>query len=290
MKMTEKYGKEITTMKKNKMMRVAAVMLVCVLLSTSIISGTFAKYVTQTSASDTARVAKFGVALATGGTLFGQQYQKHDTTDTEIPSTIENTVIVDTEINDKIVAPGTSSNDLNGGTDTYKGLTFSVTGKPEVAVKVSFSVATTGDNAWKDIVLPTGNNYRDYTVYPADGTFNVTADYHPLKFTLCDKNNDPITVGSDTLEDVTLETIVNYLNGTDSDLYFPANTNLANELGHYTLYWKWDFYVDDTTDKYDTFLGQHVAGDVSAVVPQAAQDAFSENVKIAITMTVTQID
>lgn len=280
-------------MKKNKMMRIASVLLIAALLSTSVISGTFAKYVTKTSAGDSARVAKFGVTLGTGGTLFGKQYQKHDTTDTEIPGSISDTVIVDASIDDKIVAPGTSSNDLNTtGTETYKGLSFSVTGTPEVAVKVSFSVATTGEDKWSDIVLPKANGYQDYTVYPVDpaNTFNVGSDYHPLKFTLCDKNNDPITpAGGTELKDVPLQTIVEYLNGTDSDLYFAANTNLGNELGHYTLYWKWDFYVDDATDKYDTFLGQHAESDLSVTVPSAAS-TFSQNVKIAITMTVTQID
>lgn len=48
-------------MKKNRMMRLASVLLVCVLLTTSIISGTFAKYTTSTSASDSARIAKWGI-------------------------------------------------------------------------------------------------------------------------------------------------------------------------------------------------------------------------------------
>ena len=47
-------------MKKNVMMRVAAMLLVCVLASTCGISGTFAKYVTSTSSQDAARVAKWG--------------------------------------------------------------------------------------------------------------------------------------------------------------------------------------------------------------------------------------
>ena len=50
-------------MKKNKMMRLASCLLVLVMLSTSMISGTFAKYVTTGSAEDTARVAKFGVDI-----------------------------------------------------------------------------------------------------------------------------------------------------------------------------------------------------------------------------------
>ena len=47
-------------MTKNKMMRIASVLLVAVLLSTCAISGTFAKYVTSDTGSDNARVAKWG--------------------------------------------------------------------------------------------------------------------------------------------------------------------------------------------------------------------------------------
>ena len=50
-------------MKKNKMMRVASALLVAVLLTTCAISGTFAKYVSQATGSDTARVAKWGFQL-----------------------------------------------------------------------------------------------------------------------------------------------------------------------------------------------------------------------------------
>lgn len=52
-------------MKKNRMMRIASVLLVAVLLSTCVISGTFAKYTTSATASDAARVAKWGFNTAT---------------------------------------------------------------------------------------------------------------------------------------------------------------------------------------------------------------------------------
>ena len=51
-------------MKKNRMMRLASVLLVCVLLTTSVISGTFAKYTTTNTASDEARVAYWGFDAA----------------------------------------------------------------------------------------------------------------------------------------------------------------------------------------------------------------------------------
>ena len=62
-------------MKKNKMMRLASFLLVATLLTTSMISGTFAKYVTEGSASDSARVAKWGVEVeATDDTGFKKVY------------------------------------------------------------------------------------------------------------------------------------------------------------------------------------------------------------------------
>ena len=47
-------------MKKNVMMRVASALLVAVLMTTCAISGTFAKYTSSATGSDTARVAKWG--------------------------------------------------------------------------------------------------------------------------------------------------------------------------------------------------------------------------------------
>ena len=47
-------------MKKNRMMRLASILLVLVLMTTSVISGTFAKYTTSGNAYDQARVAYWG--------------------------------------------------------------------------------------------------------------------------------------------------------------------------------------------------------------------------------------
>ena len=52
-------------MKKNRMMRLAAFLLVCVLLTTSVISGTYAKYVSTATATDTAKVAKWQINVGT---------------------------------------------------------------------------------------------------------------------------------------------------------------------------------------------------------------------------------
>ena len=50
-------------MKKNKTMRLASGLLVAVLLTTCAISGTFAKYVSDVAASDSARVAKWSIKV-----------------------------------------------------------------------------------------------------------------------------------------------------------------------------------------------------------------------------------
>ena len=56
-------------MKKNKFMRLASVMLMLCLITTCAISGTFAKYTTSGTATDTARVAKWGVGVEVDGEI-----------------------------------------------------------------------------------------------------------------------------------------------------------------------------------------------------------------------------
>ncbi len=115
-------------MKKNKMMRLASVLLVAVLLTTSAISGTFAKYVTQDSANDTARVAKWGVILQVDGKLYGQYYgtgeTKPTTTDTAASLSVMSSA-------DNLVAPGTAND---------SGFGFSLNGTPEVRTNITATI------------------------------------------------------------------------------------------------------------------------------------------------------
>lgn len=106
-------------MKKNTMMRVASALLVAVLLTTCAISGTFAKYVTSDTSSDTARVAKWGVVITGASDMFAQNYN--------------DTVVTETNSEDKLVAPGTEG-DLSA---------FNVTGQPEVDVAVTYEATLT---------------------------------------------------------------------------------------------------------------------------------------------------
>ena len=105
-------------MKKNYVMRFAAVLLVLVLLSTCVVSGTFAKYVTSDDAQDEARVAKWGVTVTvTGDDAFKTAYDGS----------------VQSSTSDDVVAPGTS------GTLA----TLSITGTPEVDVNIKYEATLT---------------------------------------------------------------------------------------------------------------------------------------------------
>ena len=88
-----------TKLKTNKAMRLGSVMLVLALLTTCAISGTFAKYTTDASATATARVAKWGFSEASISLddLFAQAY-----TGTQ---GAKNTVEAATDV----IAPGTSN-------------------------------------------------------------------------------------------------------------------------------------------------------------------------------------
>lgn len=111
-------------MRKNKMMRAASALLVAVLLTTSTISGTFAKYVTQDSASDTARVAKWGVELQVVGNLFGDSYGTGNKIVEDSDGSVTVQSVNHTEQNSDVVAPGTE----NSG----EGFSFAINGSPEV--------------------------------------------------------------------------------------------------------------------------------------------------------------
>ena len=119
-------------MKKNKIMRIASVLLVAVILTTCAISGTFAKYVTSGNGSDSARVAKFGVTVNGTADTFKETYAKDDTS-----STLAANTVVSTE---DVVAPGTSGNMA----------AFTLAGTPEVAVNVKFAGTLELGDKWVD--------------------------------------------------------------------------------------------------------------------------------------------
>ena len=263
-------------MKKNKMMRLASVLLVCVLLTTSVISGTFAKYVTSDSASDTARVAKFGVVVTASGSLYDKNYVYKTAGNT--PAGAETTnLTVESSNTENLVAPGTQN-------DT--GLTFSITGKPEVAVKLEVKLTDAAGNPIDvndDIYLKANGALPDMTTGD-DVTFNNANDYYPVVFTL-KKSGDPVPVAEGKLADIAA-----YMNGAEmNNALIAANTDLGTAYGTYTLTWKWDFDASGvgTYDKQDTLLGDLAAGPISGLT-EGTDYNLKSSVKVSI--TVTQVD
>lgn len=168
-------------MKKNKMMRIASILMVVTLLSTCAISGTFAKYVTKVSGEDQARVAKWGIVLGlNAGEAFATEYKTHDENGYEG----EFSVVSSNE--DKVVAPGTSSADINED----GALKATVFGTPEVAARYILKI-----EGLKDVILPAGE-YTDYTelVQNEDGeygyfnTFELEEAYTPVKWDITVSN------------------------------------------------------------------------------------------------------
>ena len=249
-------------MKKNKMMRVASVLLVAVLLTTSVISGTFAKYVTSTSTVASATVAKFGVTASATGTLFNETYATDDTT---VSASDSDSISVSSTA--KVVAPGTKNT---------TGLTFAFTGTPEVDVKITFAIQAGS----KDVFLK-GTGLPDKTTSGA-GTFDITGEYHPIKFTL---KNGATTVATGTLSEI--ETALE-----SKEFYVDAGTSLAADAYKYTLTWEWPFSdstntaVGTNVDKADTLLGDLA---VSAVDGVDASN-YSTEVSLTVVATVTQVD
>ena len=106
-------------MKKNIAMRIAAFLFILTMISTCAFATTFAKYTTSGSASDEARVAKWGVEVtaANAEALFASEYDG----------------TVKSSDNADVVAPGTSGSLAD----------FTVSGAPEVAVNVTYSAVLT---------------------------------------------------------------------------------------------------------------------------------------------------
>lgn len=284
-------------MRKNKMMRAASALLVAVLLTTSTISGTFAKYVTQDSASDTARVAKWGVELQVQGNLFADSYV--DAIENEKDNA---KLAVNSSATDDVVAPGTFNDD---------GFGFSINGTPEVsgqikidkldikniflkagvyAVMVEVPTGVVTEENWDEFEAGTffyldGGTYKvattyDKAEYTLEDKVELGYDYYPVVFELAGSTDVEITFEPykvDTLKEVAtvvagklgsynnaydlLTGITSYTPAVaDEYIKFNPNTDLANKfnLGEEILTWAWAF--EGQNDGADTILGNLMAG------------------------------
>ena len=124
-------------MKKNKMMRLASLLLVLVLMTSSVVGGTFAKYTTSVSSEDKARVAYWG-------------FQSTNTMDLQglFLNTYNNVASIN---GDNVIAPGTEGSTTfsfawDEDTTAWDGAKVNVTG-PEVAYNFTVAVEWTCDDA-----------------------------------------------------------------------------------------------------------------------------------------------
>lgn len=233
-------------MKKTKLMRAALLLLVLTLITSCFVGGTFAKYTTSAEGSDTARVAKWGVEIKANGATFTDTYKTDDGS-----VAIVNSVVGLNKA--KVVAPGTSGSMAK----------MTLTGTPEVAVKVSYEPVF---------------NVENWTV----ATKTPTTFYCPLVITVSTKSGNSVIMGRDFDNEEAFEKAVNDAIAAYSDVY-EAGTDLSTvENKSLSVSWAWPFKNTsdaaakyDQTDKNDTVLGNAVT---------------APTVSLKVTTTVTQID
>ena len=214
-------------MRKNKMMRLASALLVAVLLTTCAISGTFAKYVTAETGSDSARVAKWGVEIVAATEMFSDSYKDAKTTYNASETGDAITVQADTE-GTNIVAPGTKGS-LVG---------FAVTGTPEVDVEVTYD-ATLTLTGWEVIGV---------------------AEYCPIEITV---NSETFKIGVNATDVADLIAKVEAaIEGKTAK--YDANTDLSAVNDDVVVSWEWDYEGND--DGCDTALGDQAADGNAATI------------------------
>ena len=238
-------------MKKNVMMRLAAVMLMCVLLSTSVIGGTFAKYTTKGTSTDTARVAKWGVTIeSAGNTMFAKEY------DGEINPSVKT---INSYGDKNLVAPGTSGS-----------LTpVVIKGTPEVAVDVEYD-ATVTLTGWK----VDGNDYCPiiFTVgYNVNGAL-VSETTYGMSGTGADQSTYTSYADLAAAVEAAIESY---------KARYEVNTDMQTTVKVPTVSWEWPFVAEGTNtysdDVKDTALGNIAIASLPTIT-------------LEITTTVTQVD
>lgn len=243
------------TKKTGKTMRVAGLLLALVLVTSCFVGGTFAKYVTSGRGDDSARVAKFGVKITANGTTFAKEYA---TDDESVSGTIAKSVV--SSDTSKLVAPGTKGNMVS----------MTLTGTPEVAVRVQYTATLTLNDNWKD----------------ADGKFYCPLHFKIPAYSAEDQDWVNMVVDGthfDNAEALRRE-VENRINAFSAtyEAGTPLNSLTAADHKAPSVSWEWPF--EDTaagakqTDIKDTYLGD-----------QAAEGKAAE-IQLTVVTTVTQVN
>lgn len=222
-----------TRKRSSMMVRLVAVLAVTMMFTMCFVGGTFAKYVTSKTASDTATVAKWGVSITGTADTFKETYAKNDDSFTVAANTVVST--------EDVVAPGTSGSMA----------AFTISGTPEVAVKVEFTGTLELGDKWVD---------------------SEHAYYCPIEITVGDTTfKGTAYTSADDFEAAVNAKIATYTKD------YAAGTDLSTISSDApSISWKWAFGGND--DVKDTYLGDQAA----------ARNAVA--ISLAVTVTVTQID
>ena len=133
---------------KNRMMRIASVLLVAVLLSTCVISGTYAKYASEYTGESTARVAKWAFTFAND-----VNDEKNEFTFDLFEYTDASVDVNGAEDRDKVIAPGTTGS-----------FALEITNASEVSAKYKVTLeAENADNIPIEYSLVGGESAQDWT-------------------------------------------------------------------------------------------------------------------------------
>jgi len=174
-------------MKKNWVLRLGLLAMVLTLVTMPMVSSTYAKYVTEATGTDTARVAKWGVTItadSAGDGMFDLTYVKDDATFTLGPNSVIST--------ENVVAPGTSGS-----------YTFTLAGIPEVAVRVSFGASSIKDN-W--LVSTKAYEPLNWTIYNGTNYWTGSAWGAKTYFTLADLESELSSLTVDYIANASIAT------------------------------------------------------------------------------------
>jgi uncharacterized lipoprotein YajG len=213
-------------MKKNAMLKIAAILLVAVLLTTCAISATFAKYVTSDKVeTEKATVAKWGVSVTAevaNGDFFKESYAA--TIDGESETVVSATT--------DVIAPGTKCDNA---------LVLEIKGAPEVAMTIDTSKLAVDLEGW---------------TVDLDGDGN-SEPYMPVVFTVdiyekegVKKSSEPMTAAE--INDY-FDTLGTSLNTAGEKYIAPSTEGVYRKV---VISWAWAYEVTGNNEK-DTYLGDH---------------------------------
>lgn len=261
------------------MMRLASVLLVCVLLTTSVIGGTFAKYTTSVDSEDKARVAYWGFQSSNDMDITGLF---SDTYGTTVDSVGEG------DAADDVIAPGTSgmasfSFAWDEDTTAWDGAAVAVTG-PEVAYDFTVKVENTCDaliDANLNIQWALVENEKENDTYK-EVVIDDIAEDEWMRWDDMVKEIAELSGADAVVSEGTVTATKQYAPNTLPEA-FTGNDD------QYTIVWRWLFESDVNT--YD-----HDNNAETAALTQDEYDTLMGNAQllddcsIKITITATQVD